>query len=160
MYHKTCFAGVMMVPQPIGPFPAENSFSIWRTKKKLSADQASITGVYQVFSPFLSFAEPVLQWNLIFVLRSKILRSLKRLFVVRIPRVTIYQENARHIRLTAFRWRCDEVEMRRTCLEAQKSMQANLVINSWKLYNHTEDTFTRHCTKGFSKIQRSEKVLL
>ena len=42
--------------------------------------------------------------------------------------------DADHIRLTAFRWRCGEVEMRGTCLEAQKSIQTKVVINSWKLY--------------------------
>jgi len=52
--------------------------------------------------------------------------------------------DAEHIRLTAFRWRCDEVEMRGTCLEAEKSMQTKVVINSWKLYYDTEDTFTRN----------------
>jgi len=50
----------------------------------LSADQTSITGVTQVF--------PVLEWNLIFVLLSKILDRLKRLFVVQISRVTVYRE--------------------------------------------------------------------
>ena len=44
--------------------------------------------------------------------------------------LTVYQENEKHIRSTAFRWRCDEVKMRGTCLEAETSMQANLVINS------------------------------
>ena len=34
----------------------------------------------------------VLEWNLIFVVLSKILDRLKRLFVVQIPRVTVYQE--------------------------------------------------------------------
>ena len=42
----------------------------------LSADQTSIPGVNQVF--------PVLEWNLIFVLLSKILDRLKRSFVVQI----------------------------------------------------------------------------
>ena len=50
----------------------------------LSADQTSIPGANQVF--------PVLEWNLIFVLLSKILDRLKRSFVVQIPRVTIYRE--------------------------------------------------------------------
>jgi len=38
--------------------------------------------------------------------------------------------DAEHIRLTAFLWRCDEVEMRGTCLGAEKSMQTKVVINS------------------------------
>jgi len=38
--------------------------------------------------------------------------------------------DAEQIRLTAFRWRCDEVEMRVTCLEAEKSMQTKVVINT------------------------------
>ena len=50
----------------------------------LSADQTSIPGVNQVF--------PVLEWNWIFVLLSKIFDHLKRLFVVKIPRVTVYRE--------------------------------------------------------------------
>ena len=50
----------------------------------LSADQTSIPGVNQVF--------PFLDWNLIFVLPSKILDRLKRLFVVQIPRVTVYRD--------------------------------------------------------------------
>jgi len=50
----------------------------------LSADQTSIPGVNQVF--------PVLEWNLIFVLLSKILNHLKRLLVVQVPRVTVYRE--------------------------------------------------------------------
>ena len=67
--------------------------------------------------------------------------------------------DAEHIRLTAFRWRCDEVEMRGTCLETEKSMQTKVVINSWKLYYDTENTFTRNRTKGFFDIRRNEKVL-
>ena len=39
-------------------------------------------------------------------------------------------ENAEHIRVIAFCWRCDEVEMRGTCLEAQKSIPTKVVINS------------------------------
>jgi len=50
----------------------------------LSADQTSIPGANQVF--------PVLEWNLIFVLLPKILDRLKGLFVVQIPRVTVYRE--------------------------------------------------------------------
>jgi len=52
----------------------------------LSADQTSIPDVKQMF--------PVLEWNFIFVLLSnlKTLDRLKRLFVVQIPRVTVYRE--------------------------------------------------------------------
>ena len=63
-------------------------FHIHANQKKnqnfLSADQTSIPGLNQVF--------PVLEWNLIFVLLSKILNHLKRSFVVQIPRVTLYRE--------------------------------------------------------------------
>ena len=76
------------------------------------------------------FAEPVSQCNWFLFCDRRFSDRLKRLFVVQIPLVTVYRENAEHIRWIAFRWRCDEVEMRGTCLEAQKSMQANLVINS------------------------------
>ena len=68
--------------------------------------------------------------------------------------------DAEHISLTAFRWRCDEVEMRGTCCEAQKSIQTKVVINFWKLYYDTEDTFTRNRTKGFFDIRRNKKRLL
>jgi hypothetical protein len=64
--------------------------------------------------------------------------------------------DADHIRLTAFRWRCDEVEIR----GAEKSMQTKVVLNSWKMYYHTEDTFTKNRTKRFFDNQRNEKVLL
>jgi len=50
----------------------------------VSVDQTSIPGVNQVFH--------VLEWNLIFILLSKILDCLKRLFVVQIPRITLYRE--------------------------------------------------------------------
>jgi hypothetical protein len=67
-----------------------------------------------------------------------------------------------HPRLTAFRWRCDEVEMRGTCLEAQKSIQSKVVYPT--LENCTmiqrEDTITGYRTKGFLEIRRNEKVLL
>ena len=56
----------------------------------LSADQTSILGVNQEF--------PILEWNLIFVLLSKILDRLKRFFLVQTPRVTVYRENAKHTR--------------------------------------------------------------
>jgi len=38
--------------------------------------------------------------------------------------------DAEHILLTAFRWRCDEVEMRGTCSGAEKLMHTKFVINS------------------------------
>jgi len=68
--------------------------------------------------------------------------------------------DAEHIRLTAFRWRCDEVEMRGTCLGAEKSMQTKVVINSGKFYYHIEDTSARNRLEGFFDIQRNEKFLL
>jgi len=69
--------------------PNQNLFSfesmcIKKIQTFLSADQTSIPGVNQVF--------PVLEWNLIVVLLSKILDRLKRLFVVQIPRVTVYRD--------------------------------------------------------------------
>jgi len=67
--------------------------------------------------------------------------------------------DAEHIRLTAFRWHCDEGEMRVTCLEAQKSIQRKVVMNSWKVYYDTEDTFSRNRLEGFFDIiRRNEKV--
>jgi len=81
----------------------------------------------------------------------------KRLFVVQIPQVIVYRENAEHIRLTAFCWRCDEVEMRGTCLEAQESIQSKVVSNSWKFHYDTEDTITKYRRKEFSDIRRNKK---
>jgi len=71
--------------QVLGPisflsYPCESK----KIQNFLSADHTSIPGVNQVF--------PVLEWNLIFVLLSKLLDRLKRLFVVQIPRVTVYRE--------------------------------------------------------------------
>jgi len=85
--NKTCFAGVGTWPKPI--FRIRISFLSNPCKSKkiqnfLSADQTSIPGVNQVF--------PVLEWNLIFVLQSKILDRLKRLFAVQILRVAVYRE--------------------------------------------------------------------
>ena len=62
------------------------------------------------------------------------LDRLKWLLVVRIPEVSVYQENAEHIRLISFHWQSETVEMRGTCLGEQKSV-------SQKLYS-TFDNFT------------------
>jgi len=85
--NKTCFAGVRTRPKTIFrvklcflSYPCESIF-FWTF---LSADQTSILCVIQVL--------PVLEWKLIFVLISKILDCLKRLFVVQIPRITVYRE--------------------------------------------------------------------
>jgi len=85
---------------------------------------------------------------------------LKRLLVVQILEVTVYQENAEHIRLIAFHWQNEKVEMGGTCLGEQKSIQQKVVFNSCKLCYYTEDTFTRNGVQGFSDIRRNEKVLL
>ena len=55
---------------------------------------------------------------------------LKRLLVVQILEVTVYQENAEHIRLTTFHWQSEKVEMWGTCLGEQKSIQQKVVFNS------------------------------
>jgi len=44
-------------------------------------------------------------------------------------------------------------------LEAQKSIQTKVVVNSFKLYYNIEDTFTRNCTKGFFDIRRKSFTL-
>ena len=85
--NKTCFAGVGTWPKTL--FQIKISCLSYPCESKkiqifLSADQTSIAGVNQVF--------PVLEWNLIFVLLSKILDRLKQLFVVQISRVTVYRE--------------------------------------------------------------------
>jgi len=83
---------------------------------------------------------------------------LQRLLVVQILEVTVYQENAEHVRLITFHWQSEKVEMGGTCLREQKSIQQKVVFNSCKLYYYTEDTFTRNCVQGFSDIRRNEKV--
>jgi len=65
-----------------------------------------------------------------------------------------------HIRLTGFRGRCGEVEMRGTCLEGQKSIRTKVVINSLKLYYDTEDTFTRNLLEGFFGSRMNCQVLI
>jgi len=85
------------------------------------------------------------------------LDRLKRLLVVQIPENTVYQENAEHIRLINFHWQSETVEMGGTCLGEQKSIQQKVVFNSWKLYYHTEDTFTRNCIQGFSIFEGMKK---
>jgi len=74
--NKTCFAGVGTRPKTIFwiricflSYPCESK----KIKIFLSADQTSILGVDQVF--------PVLEWNLIFVMLSKILDRLISLFI-------------------------------------------------------------------------------
>ena len=73
--NKTCFAGVGTWPKAIFWIGMISFVSCPCESKKnqnfLSTDQTSIPGVNQVF--------PVLEWNLIFVLLSKILDRLKRL---------------------------------------------------------------------------------
>ena len=48
---------------------------------------------------------------------------LKRLLVVQILEVTVYEENAEHIRLTTFHWQSETIEMEGIYLGAQKSIQ-------------------------------------
>jgi len=58
------------------------------------------------------------------------LDRLKRLLIVQILEVTVYQENAEHIRLINFHWQSETVEMGGTCLGEQKSIQSKVVYNS------------------------------
>jgi len=126
-----------------------------KIEKILSADQTSIPGVNQLFSPS-TFLNGI--WFL-FCYRKFSVR-LKLLIVVENSSSHSFQENAEHIRWTVFHWCCEEVEMRGTCLEAQKSIQTKVVINSWKLYYDTEDTITRCRTKGLSDIRRNKKFTI
>ena len=90
--------------------------------------QTSIPGVNQVF--------PVFEWNSIYF-AIEISRSFRTVTCSTNSSSHCLSRDAEHTPLTAFRWRCDEVEMRGTCLEAQKSMQTKVVINSLKLYYDT-----------------------
>jgi len=53
VYHKTCFAGVVMGPQSVSISRIDSSFPFERQffQIYLSADQTSIRSVNQVFSP-------------------------------------------------------------------------------------------------------------
>ena len=72
----------------------------------------------------------VLEWSLIFVLLSKNSRSFQTVICSTNSSSHCLLRDAGHIRSTALGWRCDEVEMRGTCLGAEKSMQTKVVINS------------------------------
>jgi len=87
-----------------------------------AADQASIPGVNRVLSPKKNW--------MFFVCQQKFSQKytfffdrLKRWLAVQILEVTVYQENAEHIRLTTFHWQSEKVEMGGTCLGEQKSIQ-------------------------------------
>jgi len=70
---------------------------------------------------------------------------LKRLLVVQILEVTVYQQNAEHIRLITFHWQSEKVEMGGTCLGEQKSIQQKVVFNSCKLCYYTENLYKELC---------------
>jgi len=60
-----------------------------------------------------------------------------RLLAVQILEVTVYQENAEHIRLITLHRQSEKVEMGGTCLGEQKSIQQKVVFNSCKLCYYT-----------------------
>ena len=152
--NKTCFAGVGTRPKTIFwiricflSYPCESK------KIKFSVSR----------SDFCSRCRPGvssfwMKFDCCFAIENS--RSFKTVICSTNSSSHSLSRDAEHIRLTAFRWRCDKVEMRGTCLEAQKSMQTKDVINSWKLYYDTEDTFTRNRTKVFFDIWRNEEVVL
>ena len=103
----------------------------------VAGDQASIPGVNCVLSPK--------QLWIFFVCQQKFSEKhtfffdrLKRWLVVQILEVTVYQENAEHIRLITFHWQSEKVERGGTCLGEQKSIQQKVVFNSCKLCCYTE----------------------
>ena len=161
LYHETLGPGVSMVSYP---FPFGFNFFVVSMRNPIfwvARDQASIPGVNHVLSPRKLW--------MVFVCQQKFSEKhnfffdrLKRLLVVQILEVTVYQENAEHIRsgLIIFHWQSEKVEMGGSCLGEQKSIQSKVVFNSCKLYYYTEDTFTRNCVRGFPDIRRNEKVLL
>jgi len=123
--NKTCFAGVGTRPKTI--FRIRISFLSYPCESKkiqnfLSTDQTSISGVNRVF--------PLLEWNFVFCFAIERSRSFKTVICRATSSSHCLSRDAENIRSTAFRWRCDEVEMRGTCLEAEKSIQTKVVINS------------------------------
>ena len=85
--NKTCFAGVGTWPKAI--------FWIRNILCRVHANQKKFRIFFQqsdLDSRCKNQVFPVLEWNLICVLLSKILDRLKRLFVVQISRVTVHRE--------------------------------------------------------------------
>ena len=160
LYHETLGLEVNVGSYP---FPFGIKFSLVSMRKPIflvARDQASIPGVNRVLSSKKL-------WMFFFVCKWKFSRNtpsfldrLKWLLVVQIPEITVYQENAEHMRLIFFHWQSKTVEMGGTCLGEQKSIQSKVVLNSSKLYYCTEDNFKTNCIDGFSDIRRNEKVLL
>ena len=170
VYHKTCFSGDVIGPNPIfvpkiyriGCHFERQIFS------KFSLSRSDFDSPCELGSPS-QFLNEIWFWcwgrkfseKLGFVFDHS-----KRLFVVQIPRVTIYQENVEHIHSTTLYWRCETVEMRGTCLEAQKWIHQQVVSNSnmdtlsRKLYYDTKDKVTINSIQGFFEIGRKEKVFL
>ena len=150
--NKTCFAGVGTRPKTI--FRIRISFLSYPCESKkiqnfLSTDQTSISGVNRVF--------PLLEWNFVFCFAIERSRSFKTVICRATSSSHCLSRDAENIRLTAFCWRCDKVEMRGTFLETEKLMQTKVVVYSWKLYYDTGDTFTRNRTKGFFDIRKEWK---
>ena len=123
--NKTCFAGVGTIQKTI--FRIRICFLSYHANQKeiqtfLSADQTSTPVVSQVF--------PVLEMEFDFCFAIENSRSFKTAICSTNSSRHCLSRDTEHIRLTAFHWCCDEVEMRGTCLEAQKSIQTKVVINS------------------------------
>jgi len=157
-YHEMLGPGVSMGSYP---FPFGIKFILVSMRKLIlpvPGDQASIPGVNRVLSPKKLWTFFVCQQKFS-EKHSFFFDCLKRLLVVQILEVTVYQENAEHVRLITFQWQSEKVEMGGTCLGEQKSIQQKVVFNSCKLCYYTEDTFTRNCVQGFSDFRRNEKVL-
>ena len=142
---------------------------VWMRIKKiqnfLSADQTTIPGVNQVF--------PVLEWNLIFVLLSKILDRLKRLFVVQmykfleslfIERCGTYTFNSFSLALWRSRNEGDLFKFGSSKIDANKSCHQLLkIVLRYRGHLHEESvgrifrysmewkTYDRHSVKKCTK---------
>jgi len=132
--NKTGFAGVGTRPKTI--FRIKNCcLSYLRKSKKdqnfLSADQTSIPGVNQVF--------PVLEWKLIFVLASKILDRLKRLFVIQIIQVTVYRN-------------CGTYTFNSISLVLWRSRNEGDLFESWKI------DAEKRCNQIFKKCTTIQRI--
>jgi len=153
--NKTCFAGGRNEAE--NHIPNQNWFSFVSMQiKKKSNISVSRSDLNSRCKPDVSSSW--MEFDFCFAIENS--RSFKTVICNTNSSSHCWSRDAEHIRLTAFRWRCDEVEMRGTCLEAQKSIQTKVVLNSWELYYDTEDTFTRNRLEGFLDIRRNEKVLL
>ena len=119
--NKTCFAGVGTWPKPLFRIRI-TCFSYPCESKEKSKISVSKSGFDSRCKPgvFCSWME----LDFCFAIENS--RSFKTVICSTNSSSHCLSRDAEHIRLTAFRWRCDEVEMRGTCLGAENRCRQKL----------------------------------